>query len=634
MVVRTTVKDPDALQGCIDELAKVVEDAKESALPPSTSPRLRREHIELPATMDVVDTDSPSVDANNAEQMGAKVKQLTYVVAPPDETSQDISDDSGSEIGHNAADEYADETASEPTDDAADIPARTPTPPQSSTSHKKKRQTKRRRTDRSQHSSEAETEREPGPGKKRPKKTPADKSQLPTEPQRKPEKKPKLKSRKEIQANNYMTVMSIAEVADGDPQPLRSIFDQVLQSVVELEYQARQGTFGGSTLTTPSSTEAATYLKPFRELFGLEGLQNFLTILTDLRAGLEIRKHMKQDAKTGARQGLLPNVIKHLPATDVRCEIFHAMISVENMETEATRTRYNKIFALTQLSHLYDRLGEEMTLAELKRYGYGTGRGQGHQSLVRNFLIDLIWPQDNSPASREKQRTRLGNQLSLSGIYQALMAKFGGGVLLMVPDTWSVKRYCQDLRLMTTALRLTLSSRMRSIPILVFKHIARTFAKLSPELRIVCEQVYSISSALEEGCRPELLPIEAEPKLLEDAMLGKESTSLAKIIMPPAQPRQLAGQDPQPRSQSTAPSSLASASATEATSQQVAVSRAPVTAALADASDRSTSERMQHRRERSASASRLGRTSKQSTARQPKLRGAAGMMDDAFDQII
>ena len=41
MVVRMTVKDPDALQGHIDELAKVVEDAKESALPPSTSPQLR-----------------------------------------------------------------------------------------------------------------------------------------------------------------------------------------------------------------------------------------------------------------------------------------------------------------------------------------------------------------------------------------------------------------------------------------------------------------------------------------------------------------------------------------------------------------------------------------------------------------
>ena len=187
---------------------------------------------------------------------------------------------------------------------------------------------------------------------------------------------------------------------------------------------------------------------------------------------------------------------------------------------------------------------------------------------------------------------------------------------------------------MTTVLRLTLSSRMRSIPILVFKHIARTFAKLSPELRIVCEQVYSISSALEEGRHPELLPIEAEPKLLEDAMLGKESTSLAKIIMPPAQPRQLAGQDPQPRSQSTAPSSLASASATEVMSQQVAVLRAPVTAVLADVSDRSTSERMQHHHERSVSASRLGRTSKQSTARQPKSCGAAGMMDDTFDQII
>ena len=73
-------------------------------------------------------------------------------------------------------------------------------------------------------------------------------------------------------------------------------------------------------------------------------------------------------------------------------------------------------------------------------------------------------------------------------------------------------------------------------------------------------------------------------------MLGKESTSLAKIIMPPAQPRQLAGQDPQPCSQLTAPSLLASASVTKVTSQQVAVSRAPVTAALADASDWSTSE--------------------------------------------
>ena len=41
MVVRTTVKDPDVLQGRIDKLAKVVEDAKESALPPSTSPWLR-----------------------------------------------------------------------------------------------------------------------------------------------------------------------------------------------------------------------------------------------------------------------------------------------------------------------------------------------------------------------------------------------------------------------------------------------------------------------------------------------------------------------------------------------------------------------------------------------------------------
>ena len=158
MVVRTTVKDPNALQGHIDKLAKVVEDAKESALPPSTSPWLRQEQIELPATMDVVDMDSPSIDANNTEQMGAKVKQLTYVVAPPDKTSQDISDDSGSEIGHDAADKYANETASEPTNNATDIPTRTPTPPQSSTSHKKKRQTKRRRTDRSQHSSEAETE--------------------------------------------------------------------------------------------------------------------------------------------------------------------------------------------------------------------------------------------------------------------------------------------------------------------------------------------------------------------------------------------------------------------------------------------------------------------------------------------
>ena len=143
---------------------------------------------------------------------------------------------------------------------------------------------------------------------------------------------------------------------------------------------------------------------------------------------------------------------------------------------------------------------------------------------------------------------------------------------------------------MTTALRLTLLSRMRSIPILVFKHIARTFTKLSPELQIVCEQVYSISSALEEGRHPELLPIEAEPKLLEDAMLGKESMSLAKIIMLPAQPRQLAGQDPQPCSQSTAPSSLVSVLVTEVTSQQVAVSRALVTAVLADASDRSMSE--------------------------------------------
>ena len=60
-----------------------------------------------------------------------------------------------------------------------------------------------------------------------------------------------------------MTVTSIVEVTDGDPQPLRSIFDQVLQSVVELEYQAWQGTFGGSTLMTPSSMEVATYLKPF-----------------------------------------------------------------------------------------------------------------------------------------------------------------------------------------------------------------------------------------------------------------------------------------------------------------------------------------------------------------------------------
>ncbi|KAI9748022.1 MAG: hypothetical protein M1815_003689 [Lichina confinis] len=356
----------------------------------------------------------------------------------------------------------------------------------------------------------------------------ADKTaKVPTKLGSKSQPKSQLKPKKPTHADNYMTVMSITKATDGTVLSLKDIFDQVLQDITKFEYQTRQGTFGGSKLTTPSRADAVTYLKPFRELFGLEGMHNLMAILTDLRASFEIHKHFAPgvvpDATT-ANTCVLPNSIKHLPADDVRCMIFQKIVLVETMETGVTRARYEKIFALTELSNLYNKLTNAMSKAELERLGYESGRGRGHQTLVKGFLIDLIWPEDNSPASRERQRQRLTNQLSISGFYQALMAEFGRGVLLMVPDTWTIKR-------------------LRSIPIVVFKHITATFVKLSPELRTVCEQVYSISSALEEGHNPDLLPIEANCELLENAMDGKSVTSLARIVTPAARSRLLPAQD-------------------------------------------------------------------------------------------
>ena len=124
VIVRTCQKDPNALQGHIQELAKVVDEARENALPPSTSLQRHPEQNEPPVSTEVVNMDMPNVDANDGEQKGVESNQFTYIFAPPDETSEDTSDDGASEIRHDAADKYANKTAEEPTNNTTNEPTR------------------------------------------------------------------------------------------------------------------------------------------------------------------------------------------------------------------------------------------------------------------------------------------------------------------------------------------------------------------------------------------------------------------------------------------------------------------------------------------------------------------------------
>ena len=404
--------NPDEWQTYVNDLARIVDVARANPPVLSTTPELWPRQMKWltptghpnSTVADNVDYDMPNADTNDGEHKGARPKELNFEIASRNKTSEDT--------GNDTMDDTTDNLAENTVDNTADKTAKVNAPSGRPVSPTRRKLTK--------------------------------KTQDPTKLGSKSQPKSQLKPKKPTHADNYMTVMSITKATDGTVLSLKDIFDQVLQDITKFEYQTRQGTFGGSKLTTPSRADAVTYLKPFRELFGLEGMHNLMAILTDLRASFEIHKHFAPgvvpDATT-ANTCVLPNSIKHLPADDVRCMIFQKIVLVETMETGVTRARYEKIFALTELSNLYNKLTNAMSKAELERLGYESGRGRGHQTLVKGFLIDLIWPEDNSPASRERQRQRLTNQLSISGFYQALMAEFGRGVLLMVPDTWTIKRY-------------------------------------------------------------------------------------------------------------------------------------------------------------------------------------------------
>ncbi|KAI9750783.1 MAG: hypothetical protein M1815_001594 [Lichina confinis] len=122
------------------------------------------------------------------------------------------------------------------------------------------------------------------------------------------------------------------------------------------------------------------------------------------------------------------------------------LLSVQITESTSTQLRISRLYKLVRLAELYEELLGAMTIAEMEKLGYKTERGRDHTSLVQTYLIEQLWLDDNSPTASDRQHQKLSNQISIGIVYKSLQAVFGGGVLLLVPESWTQKRFetCLD----------------------------------------------------------------------------------------------------------------------------------------------------------------------------------------------
>ena len=121
------------------------------------------------------------------------------------------------------------------------------------------------------------------------------------------------------------------------------------------------------------------------------------------------------------------------------------LLSVQISEATSTQVHVSRLYELVWPVDLYDELLGVMTIAKLEKLWYKTARGKGHTSLVRTYMIEQLWHDDRSPTAREGQRQKLSSQISLGSAYKALQDVFDGRVLLLIPESWTRKRYLQAL---------------------------------------------------------------------------------------------------------------------------------------------------------------------------------------------
>lgn len=252
--------------------------------------------------------------------------------------------------------------------------------------------------------------------------------------------KPKAKVRETVNITKALQELPLAPITLQSRTTSQVVlWRDIIGQVAQYSYQTAQGTKGGSQVVAVGK-EAMAIVRPFISLFGPEGIEAFSQTIQGYRVAESLRT-TQQDVGGGGAVAL-PPALQGLDANDPRCTTFEALTRVESYELAALSADIRRRYALVKFYEEYMRLMDMMTLDKLKDLGYVPRRGVGRASLVRMYLINLVWPRlEVQPTQHEMKthQTRLTNQTSYGKGYCALVTSFGAGALLLIPKGWKSK---------------------------------------------------------------------------------------------------------------------------------------------------------------------------------------------------